>query len=56
MPGLAGNLEEGLRDDADQSRRITLALPQSWRGSIWTDRWTGTAIAAPQGGILLDSK
>jgi hypothetical protein len=32
---LAGNLEEGLRDDADRSRRMTLSFPQSWHGCRW---------------------
>ena len=40
---LAGNLEEGLRDDADMTRNSTLVIPQSWRvGShAWKDTWTG---------------
>ena len=38
---LAGNLEEGLRDDADLSRHATLAIPKSWRGESWKDAWTG---------------
>ena len=32
---LAGNLEEGLRDDADRSRHMTLSLPQAWRACRW---------------------
>ena len=28
---LAGNLEEGLRHDADFSRRVTVVFPSSWR-------------------------
>jgi hypothetical protein len=38
---LAGNLEEGLRDDADLSRHVTLALPERWRSATWVDIWTG---------------
>ena len=39
---LAGNLEEGLRDDADFSRSAALAIPESWQaGGAWKDAWTG---------------
>ena len=36
---MAGNLEEGLRDDADMSRHSVLKLPLSWP-SNWQDVWT----------------
>ena len=36
---LAGNLEEGLRDDADMSRHATLVLPEAWVAARWTDAW-----------------
>lgn len=36
---LAGNLEEGLRDDADRSRRMTLSLPPAWRSCRWQSAW-----------------
>lgn len=62
---LAGNLEEGLRDDADHSRSVTLRLPEAWRGRTWTG-WDGVARRdqggtlplelEPQGSILLRSK
>lgn len=32
---LAGNLEEGLRDDADATRRIAVRLPEPWTGRRW---------------------
>ena len=32
---LAGNLEEGLRDDIDRARGMTLSLPQRWRACRW---------------------
>jgi hypothetical protein len=40
---LAGNLEEGLRDDAHLSRNIALAIPKSWRidSHTWRDVWAG---------------
>ncbi len=48
---LAGNLEEGLRDDADFTRRAALAIPDSWRtGSpAWRDVWTGRTIKVEKG-------
>jgi hypothetical protein len=36
---LAGNLEEGLRDDADRSRRMVLSLPPAWRSCRWQSAW-----------------
>lgn len=62
---LAGNLEEGLRDDADRSRTIRLALPKDWAQPTWTSAWgevgsaPGTEIQidmAPQGSLLLISR
>ena len=41
---LAGNLEEGLRDDADMTRHATMILPKSWKATRWTDVWTRTSI------------
>ena len=48
---LAGNLEEGLRNDADLTRNATLALPDSWHAgsSAWKDIWTGRPIVAKNG-------
>ncbi len=34
---MAGNLEEGLRDDADFSRHATLAIPKSWQVENWKE-------------------
>jgi hypothetical protein len=34
---LAANLEEGLCDDADMTRRTILVLPESWKATSWTD-------------------
>jgi len=48
---LAGNLEEGLRDDADFSRTAALAIPQSWQTGKWRDVWSGRTIN-PEGGNL----
>ncbi len=36
---LVGNLEEGLRDDADRSRRMVLNLPAPWRSCRWQSAW-----------------
>jgi hypothetical protein len=45
---LAGNLEEGLRDDADLSRSTALAIPESWRidSHAWRDVWSGRGFVA----------
>ena len=36
---LFGNLEEGLRDDADASRNFTLELLTAWKGTQWQSVW-----------------
>jgi hypothetical protein len=48
---LAGNLEEGLREDADFTRSAALSIPDSWRksGGLWRDAWTGHTISAEKG-------
>jgi hypothetical protein len=48
---LAGNLEEGLRDDADFTRSAALSIPDSWHitGREWRDAWTGNTINAKNG-------
>lgn len=51
---LAGNLEEGLRDDADLSRHTTLAIPNSWYSETWKDAWTGKAISSKDGQLQID--
>ena len=43
---LAGNLEEGLRDDADMTRHTILVLPESWRLTKWTDAWSHQSFEA----------
>jgi hypothetical protein len=42
---LAGNLEEGLRDDADLSRHAVLEVPASWGATQWKDLWTGRNLS-----------
>ena len=53
---LAGNLEEGLRDDADMTRRAMLVLPKSWQiGSpAWKDAWTGHAFTVSNSSLQID--
>ncbi|MDN3919392.1 hypothetical protein [Roseateles violae] len=51
---LAGNLEEGLRDDADRSRRMTLSLPQSWRACRWHPDGAVMPVAVGTAQIRLD--
>jgi hypothetical protein len=36
---LFGNLEEGLRDDADRSRHFTLEMPAAWGRARWYSVW-----------------
>ena len=43
---LAGNLEDGLRADAERSRRLSIALPAAWRGCSWRSAWPAGAIDA----------
>jgi hypothetical protein len=45
---LAGNLEEGLRDDADMSRKARLTTPQTWLNGrhAWKDAWSGREFHA----------
>ena len=50
---LAGNLEEGLREDADMSRHATLMLPRSW-GNTWKDAWTGRILGLDKGKLRID--
>ena len=50
---LAGNLEEGLRDDADFSRTATLAIPSSWHAGKWRDLWSGHTLDADKGGLRI---
>ena len=49
---MAGNLEEGLRDDADLSRQARLVLPAAWRGFAWSDFWSGQKWDADSEGKL----
>jgi hypothetical protein len=51
---LAGNLEEGLRDDADLARHATLVRPQAWRGKPWKDAWSGQTLSAQDGQLTID--
>jgi hypothetical protein len=51
---LAGNLEEGLRDDADLSRHATLVMPRSWRIETWKDAWTGHKFYSKDGRLQID--
>jgi hypothetical protein len=62
---LAGNLEEGLREDADHSRHISLQLPASWKELKWRSAWGPENFAvergrfgidlAPESSVMIDS-
>lgn len=51
---LAGNLEEGLRDDPDRSRRMILNLPPAWRSCRWQSAWGIRPRAMGAAQILID--
>ena len=51
---LAGNLEEGLRDDADFSRHAKLALPHTWPNEAWNDAWTGRSYSFKNNLLVID--
>ena len=51
---LLGNLEEGLRDDADRSRHFTLELPEAWKNTAWHSIWSNASLPASGSGIHVD--
>jgi len=53
---LAGNLEEGLRDDADFTRHASLVLPKSWPSANWKDAWSGSPFALRNNQLDIDLK
>ncbi|MBS1815052.1 MAG: hypothetical protein JSS87_09285 [Acidobacteria bacterium] len=48
---LFGNVEEGLRDDADRSRHFTMQLPAGWR-AVWKPVWKENPGAQVSGGWM----
>jgi hypothetical protein len=51
---LAGNLEEGLRDDAGANRHTAIELPAQWRSLHWSSVWGGREPAASGGKLSID--
>ena len=51
---LFGNLEEGLRDDADRSRHFTLEIPGAWKDIAWRSKWSHASVSASGAGIRVD--
>ena len=51
---LAGNLEEGLRDDADMTRHTVLVLPKLWQVARWRDAWSGATFEADHQELKVD--
>ncbi|HEY1581295.1 MAG TPA: hypothetical protein VGF82_29865 [Terracidiphilus sp.] len=49
---LAGNLEEGLREDADHCRHVSLVLPVAWRTLSWASVWDHRVLKVDSAGIL----
>ena len=51
---LAGNLEEGLRDDADMTRHTVLVLPNQWQTTKWADAWSAVTFEANHHRLRID--
>ena len=51
---LAGNLEEGLRDDADMTRHTILVLPDEWQAAKWQDAWSSATFEANHHRLKVD--
>ena len=51
---MAGNLEEGLRDDADMRRHAVMVLPGSWNFPKWIDTWTHKSFEIDSGRLKID--
>jgi hypothetical protein len=51
---LAGNLEEGLRDDADMTRHAVLGLPSEWQAVKWRDAWSPATFQVNHNRLRID--
>jgi hypothetical protein len=51
---LGGNLEEGLRDDADLTRHTELEIPSGWSATTWHDAWSSRSIAEHDHALSID--
>lgn len=51
---LAGNLEEGLRDDADMTRHSVIVIPASWKATKWADVWSGQDFETESGRLRIN--
>jgi hypothetical protein len=49
---MAANLEEGLRDDGDFSRRCELVVPSTWHASKWRNYWGNIILSTGKAGKL----
>lgn len=49
-----GNLEEGLSDDANASRNVTIELPGKWRKHPWKSVWPGVRFNHQDKAIHID--
>lgn len=49
---LSGNLEEGLREDADRSRHIALKLPAAWQQLHWASTWKNDSFYEKKNKVL----
>ena len=51
---LFGNMEEGLRDDADHSRHFIVEAPAAWNNVAWRSVWSGASTPVTGGSIHVD--
>jgi hypothetical protein len=51
---LAGNLEEGLRSDADMTRHSVIGLPASWKIKKWANEWSQQDFGAEGGRLKIN--
>jgi len=51
---LAGNLEEGLRDDADLTRHANLEIPPEWGITLWKDAWSSRSMSDQDHALHID--
>jgi hypothetical protein len=51
---LFGNLEEGLRNDADHSRHFSMEVPEAGKNAAWRSMWKNATVSASGASIHVD--
>lgn len=51
---LFGNMEEGLRNDADHSRHFTVEVPEAGKKTAWRSMWKNASVSASGASIQVD--